>query len=192
MLGDFNSVRDSSERRGVGHNASGGLSPEMVDFNSFLANLELEDLPLIGRAFTWFHPNGVAMSRLDRMLISNSWFDVWGAPNVWVLMRDVADHCLLVLKYNSSDWGPKPFCFNNFLLQHRDFKELVSNAWGEVEISGWMCFVLKEKLKRLKVVIKEWNVATLRGSKRDKQRLIDDISALRRKKLFDDLWHLLK
>jgi hypothetical protein len=207
VLEDFNSVRDNSERRGVGHHSSGGLSPDMVAFNSFIANLELEDLPLIGRTFTWFHPNGVAMSRLDRMLISNSWFDVWGVLCVWVLMRDVADHCPLVLKYSSSDWGPKPFRFNNFWLQHRDFKELVSNAWEEVEVSGWMSFVLKEKLKRLKVAIMEWNGATFRGSEREKQNLIDEISALdlksetlglvddevvRRKKLFDDLWHILK
>jgi hypothetical protein len=179
----------------------------MVAFNSFIANLELEDLPLICRTFTWFHPNGVAMSRLDRMLISNSWFDVWGVLCVWVLMRDVADHCPLVLKYSSSDLGPKPFRFNNFWLQHRDFKELVSNAWEEVEVSGWMSFVLKEKLKRLKVAIMEWNGATFRGSEREKQNLIDEISALdlksetlglvddevvRRKKLFDVLWHILK
>jgi hypothetical protein len=30
-------------------------------------------MPLIGRRFTWVHPNGVTMSRLDRILLSEDW-----------------------------------------------------------------------------------------------------------------------
>jgi exonuclease III len=51
----------------------------------------------VGRSFTWFHPNGVAMSRLDRVLISPRWVDMWGDAFVRVLERYVADHCPLVL-----------------------------------------------------------------------------------------------
>ncbi|MCI32380.1 hypothetical protein A2U01_0053593, partial [Trifolium medium] len=78
VCGDFNAVRDCVERRGVRDNWSGAHSTEMVAFDGFLNNLELVDMPLIGRTFTWFHPNGVTMSRLDRVLISPSWFDIWG------------------------------------------------------------------------------------------------------------------
>ncbi|GAU23240.1 hypothetical protein TSUD_172690 [Trifolium subterraneum] len=95
VLGDFNSVRASLERRGAGQIVAGGHSSEMLAFDLFLNNLGLVDLPIIGRSFTWFHPNGVAMSRLDRILVSPDWFDIWGSPNVWVLARDVADHCPL-------------------------------------------------------------------------------------------------
>jgi hypothetical protein len=207
IMGDFNSVRECDERRGLGGVSSGGLSSEMTAFNSFLVDLELVDMPLVGRAFTWFHPNGVTMSRLDRLLISNSWFDVWGSPNVWVLTRDVADHCPLLLKYSSSDWGPKPFRFNNFWLQNSTFKDIVLNTWRAQEVEGWMGFVLKERLKGLKMAIKEWNVATYKRSENEKQKLIDDILALdiksetvglvneevvRRKILFDELWLVLK
>jgi exonuclease III len=114
VCGDFNSVRESQERRGIHDGGNGDHSSEMVAFDSFLNNLELVDMPLVGRSFTWFHPNGISMSRLDRILVSSAWFDVWGDPNVWVLARDVADHCPVVLKYSSFDWGPKPFRLNNF------------------------------------------------------------------------------
>ncbi|KAK2426239.1 hypothetical protein P8452_40952 [Trifolium repens] len=207
VLGDFNSVRDSSERRGVTQLGSGGFSTEMVAFNSFITSLDLVDMPLVGRTFTWFHPNGISMSRLDRLLLSSSWADVWGVPTVWVLSRDVADHCPLVLKYSNSDWGPKPFRFNNFWLQNSSFNHLVLNNWGAHDLEGWMGFILKERLKRLKLVIKEWNGITYRRSEGDKQNLIDEILALdiksetlgliddevvKRKKLFEELWHLLK
>jgi endonuclease/exonuclease/phosphatase family metal-dependent hydrolase len=71
-------------------------------------------MPLLGRRFTWIHPNGVAMSSLDRILLSEGWMTKWRNPKVWVLTRDVSDHCPLVVRYNSLDWGPKPFRFNNF------------------------------------------------------------------------------
>ncbi|MCH88726.1 reverse transcriptase, partial [Trifolium medium] len=160
VVGDFNSVRDCHERRGVGVRSVGGRSTEMVEFDNFLNDLELVDMPLIGRSFTWFHPNGVSMSRLDRVLISSSWFDVWGNPNVWVLARDVADHCPLVLRYSSLDWGPKPFRFNNFWLGNREFKEVITKAWESQHFEGWMGFILKERLKGLKGVIKEWSGRT--------------------------------
>ncbi|WJX24304.1 hypothetical protein P8452_13427 [Trifolium repens] len=111
VCGDFNSVRDVSKRRGLW---SGDYSSEMVAFNAFMNNLEMIDMPLIGRIFTWFHPNGLSMSRLDRVLLSPEWHGALGDPIVRVLARDVADHCPLVLKYNSFDWDPKPFRLNNF------------------------------------------------------------------------------
>jgi hypothetical protein len=97
VLGDFNSVRGINERRAVNSNSNDGLTNEMREFDDFLVGLDLIDLPLVGRSFTWFHPNGVAMSRLDRVLISPRWVDMWGDAFVRVLERYVADHCPLVL-----------------------------------------------------------------------------------------------
>ncbi|MCI02447.1 reverse transcriptase [Trifolium medium] len=178
VLGDFNSVRDIFERRGVGHNSSAGRSSEMVAFDAFLGDLELIDMPLSGRTFTSFHPNGMAMSRLDRVLISTSWSDMWGEPIVRVLERDVADHCPLVLRYSSLDWGPKPFRFNNFLLQSNEFKEAIKTAWGSQNLESWMGFILKERLKGLKVVIKESNAENFGLAEAKKKRLIKRIGDL--------------
>jgi hypothetical protein len=125
VLGDFNSVRDSTERRGVRLGGVNCQSRKMAEFDSFLVDLELVDMSLVWRSFSWFHPNGVAMSRLDRVLLSNGWFNKWPNPFVRVLARDVSDHCPLVVRYNSSDWGPKAFRFNNFWLHHKSFKDLV-------------------------------------------------------------------
>ncbi|XP_057803416.1 uncharacterized protein LOC131018725 [Salvia miltiorrhiza] len=58
------------------------------------------------------------------------------------------------------DWGPKPFRFINVWTSHPEFMNLVKKVWEETKIPGWSCFVFKEKLKRLKVVLKEWNRST--------------------------------
>jgi hypothetical protein len=48
-------------------------SPEIVEFELFVNNMELTDLSVLGRKFTWFHSNGVAMSQIDRALVSADW-----------------------------------------------------------------------------------------------------------------------
>jgi hypothetical protein len=156
IVGDFNSVISVNERRGVGSSidVGGDVGREMEHFGNFIRHLEMVDMPLLGRQFTWFHPNGVNMSRLDRVLLSVDWLNLWGDPTVWALERDVSDHCPLIIKYNNVDWGPKPFRFNNYWLHNSDFNEVVVNAWNSQNISGWMGFVLKERLKGLKGVIK--------------------------------------
>jgi exonuclease III len=125
IVGDFNSVRDQNERRGVGQAVSAVYSQELPLFNDSLKELDLVDMPLIGRRFTWFHPNGVTMSRLDQVLLSHDWGLRWGNPNVWVFPRDVSDHCHLVVRYSNLEWEPKPFRFNNFWLTNKSLKEVV-------------------------------------------------------------------
>jgi hypothetical protein len=112
-----------------------------------------------------------------------------------------------VLRYNVNDWGPKPFRFNNYWLKNSEFKELITKAWEDQRFEGWMGFVLKERFKGLKGVIKEWNERTSERLEVEKKRLIEEISGLDiksetvgleerevtdRKKLFDMLWKNLK
>lgn len=60
------------ERRGL---SEAGMQDrrEMEDFNSFIYAMELSDIPILGRRFTWFRPNGQALSRLDRFLVTTEW-----------------------------------------------------------------------------------------------------------------------
>jgi hypothetical protein len=84
----------------------------------------------------------------------------------------------LILKYNGDDWGPKPFRFNNYWLKNRNFKEVVVNAWTNQHVSGWMGFVLKEKLKGLKGVIKVWSKEVYGKPEDTKQRLVEQIKVI--------------
>ena len=207
ILGDFNVVRRRDERRGVNTEASSTQVLEMFLYNSFLGDMELEDLNVLGRCYTWYHPNGRSMSRIDRMLVSKEWGQVWGEYALWVLPRDVSDHCPLVLKNGGWNWGPAPFRFNNFWLQNRDFKGVVEEAWRNQNVSSWMSFVLKEKLKCLKVTLKEWSKGEYGGMEERLVRLVEDIKNLDekgeegtlterevglQKEMFEELWRLLK
>ncbi|WJX68115.1 hypothetical protein P8452_52517 [Trifolium repens] len=182
ILGDFNSVRDSSERKGVAYAQNREISKALRDdqrlFNLLLENLEVEDLQLMGRKFTWIKPNGACASRLDRILVSSNWRDIWGEVSLWTLQRDVSDHCPLILKYTNWDWGPKPFRFNNHWLRHKKFKEVVCTHWSKPVEARWMGIVFKDKLKVLKLAIKKWNKENYGEADNKISALIDTIEEL--------------
>jgi hypothetical protein len=96
ILGDFNSVVCGEERRGVNNEST--LTTDMREFGGFIEGMGLVDLPLLGRRYTWFHPSGRAISRIDRVLVSPEWLQCWGQSSLWILPRDVSDHCPLLLK----------------------------------------------------------------------------------------------
>ncbi|GKV45749.1 hypothetical protein SLEP1_g52800 [Rubroshorea leprosula] len=72
LLGDFNAVRSSGERAGCN-----GISREMKDFDSFIIESGLVDLPMVGRKYTWYNANGQHMSWIDRFLVSEEWLVRW-------------------------------------------------------------------------------------------------------------------
>nr|KYP51634.1 hypothetical protein KK1_026518 [Cajanus cajan] len=146
LMGDFNSVRKTTERVGVNGGNTGTI--EIRDFNNFISDLDIVEAPLIGRSFTWYKPNKRAKSRIDRILVSRDWFDQWPRSIQLVLNRNISDHCPILLKnVEEVDWGPKPFRFLDCWLSDKDFRSLVEKT-----------FVVKEKLKQLKITLREWNI----------------------------------
>jgi len=67
VIGDFNSIRRQEERKNVISYTY--YSREIKGFNDFIERAELVDIPLVGRKFTWFKPNGLVKSIIDRVLV---------------------------------------------------------------------------------------------------------------------------
>ncbi|GKV07784.1 hypothetical protein SLEP1_g19505 [Rubroshorea leprosula] len=140
--GDFNAVRSAGERAGCK-----GMSREMIDFDRFISESGLVDLPMVGRKYTWYNANGKYMSRIDRFLVSEEWLMRWCDVKQWGLERTVSDHCPVLLKHERVDWGPKPFKIFDAWLQEPGCKEIIRNTWNSTTVEGWYGFKLKEKLK---------------------------------------------
>ncbi|GKV29201.1 hypothetical protein SLEP1_g38147 [Rubroshorea leprosula] len=123
VVGDFNAIRRIEERWGCR-----SVSTEMREFDYFIQESELIDLPLAGRKFTWYHSNGNQMSRIDRFLLSEGWLSKWCDTKQWGLTRTVSDHCPIMLKVNKMNWGPKPFKFFDAWLDDQGCRELISEG----------------------------------------------------------------
>ncbi|XP_019427125.1 PREDICTED: uncharacterized protein LOC109335447 [Lupinus angustifolius] len=154
FFGDFNVVRSIYERS---CESGQGCRREDRLFNSWIGEMELIDLPLIGRSFTWFHPGNSSMSRVDRFLLSPDWLNAWPNSTQWALNREFSNHCPVILRYKKLEKGPIPFKFNNCWLHHPSFAAVVSNSWANSDVVGKWEFIIKEKLKHLKKDIKVWN-----------------------------------
>jgi len=57
ILGNFNIVNRREERSGVSLEDVTRLTRQMSIFSGLLKEVEMEDLALLGRIFTWYHPN---------------------------------------------------------------------------------------------------------------------------------------
>lgn len=80
---------------------------EIAEFKNIIDEMELVDIPLSGRTYTWYRPNGQAQSRIGRFLLSRGWLQTWSNCAQLALDRDISDHCTLLLRCVILDWGPK-------------------------------------------------------------------------------------
>ena len=87
VMGDFNEILKVEERF-----VNVSITKVMRDFGDWINNMNLEDLPIMGRKFT--QRRGKSCSRLDRVLIGSIWSVKY--PNLK----------LLGLKYSKSNHIP--------------------------------------------------------------------------------------
>ncbi|KAI5436841.1 hypothetical protein KIW84_023097 [Lathyrus oleraceus] len=93
--------------------------------------MDLVDLPLYGGKFT---------------------------QHKYVGCREISDHSPIWLKGSVRNWGPKPFKFFNAWVDHKEFLPFVSKSWGSMSFKGSVAYILKEKLKNLKNLLKQLNL----------------------------------
>ncbi|GJV30474.1 putative RNA-directed DNA polymerase, partial [Tanacetum coccineum] len=154
VLGDFNEVRSECERSGSLFCKKGAKL-----FNEFISKADLVDLPMGGRKFTRMDKHGTKLSKIDRILMSHHFTSKWPNAQLTALPRDLSDHCPLVLKSHSEDYGPIPFKFFNSWLLNEDFPHIVSESWSSHHDSITLqhpANVVKKKLQTLKHRLKNW------------------------------------
>ncbi|GJT31914.1 RNA-directed DNA polymerase, eukaryota [Tanacetum coccineum] len=150
--GDFNEVREASERFGSSYNErQAGL------FNNFISNASLIDVPLGGYKFTWTDKWGSKMSKIDRFLVSKLFYETFPNISGVILEKGISNHRPILIKDYVVDFGPTPFWFFHSWFKIEGFYSMVVDTWkndGIVEANGLISF--KKKLQNLKRVIREW------------------------------------
>ncbi|XP_026420116.1 uncharacterized protein LOC113316107 [Papaver somniferum] len=133
--------------------SSGGGIPWLVigDFNCILRLDEKKG---------GLEPRSSAINEFSDWLDDNSLFeaDALGSKFTWTNRQSVSDHSTL-LGYPFAVPRPKraPFRVQKMWFLHSDFLRMVRDSWN-MPISGSFDFIFSKKLKRLKGIIKEWNI----------------------------------
>jgi len=144
--------------------ARGGSLPNNLScakFHDWINSNELLVIPSSGASFTWSNGrlgNQRIERKLDRVLCNFPCLDTWYNCRYKVLVRNYSNHHPLLVEFASSLISRKPYTFKFFKmwLQHRSCRQFIQQSWDE-NVVGCPMFILQQKLKRLKLSLKDWN-----------------------------------
>lgn len=156
FMGDYNVVLGAHEQRG----GNLPLQTACTDFKNWTDCNSLIHFMTRGSQFTW--SNGrrgrhCLEKRLDRVICNNDWLSFWTSVSCCTLTRSNSDHFPLLLslekveKHHSSS-----FKFMKMWASHPGCKDVVAEIWNP-PIVGCLMFILSQKLKNLKLKLKDWN-----------------------------------
>ncbi|CAI9109177.1 OLC1v1008948C1 [Oldenlandia corymbosa var. corymbosa] len=106
----------------------------MTEFNEFILECDLLELPVVGEVFTWggTRHTGLVSKRLDRDLISQELSDLFPSFSLENISKTTSDHCPLLHKFDVNiESKSKIFRFRKMWLKRSDFKEVVKENWEQ-------------------------------------------------------------
>nr|GEV12801.1 RNA-directed DNA polymerase, eukaryota [Tanacetum cinerariifolium] len=120
LMGDFNEVRSSDERRGSCFNSFNARI-----FDNFISSSSLVDVKMEGYLFTWPHPSANKMSKLDRFRVSDGVISLFPSITAFCLDRHLSDHRPILLCEVRLDFGPVPFRMYHSWFRFVGFDDIV-------------------------------------------------------------------
>nr|XP_025616965.1 uncharacterized protein LOC112709287 [Arachis hypogaea] len=165
-MGDFNEIVRVDERKGAN-----ALTASAEDFRDWIWDMELVDLELNDRKFTWFR--GQSCSRIDRVFVSLEWLEQFPEIRLKGGPRGLSDHCPLIVEDSRLREGLRPFRSLNSWFTHDGFLRMVKEEWrglGEVQFT--------KKLKALTIPLSRWHKEKFGDIDLKVQQLEDEIKKL--------------
>jgi len=152
LAGDFNLNRKPTDR-----NKPGGDLAEMLHFNEALSALGVVELPLHGQRFTWTNKQlSPLLERLDWFFTSQSWTNSFPITCVTTLTMETSDHSPCLISINTTIPKGKVFRFENYLMEHEHFLNIVQHGWALPTFQSDPAKVITAKFKNLRRVIRAW------------------------------------
>ena len=124
LIGDFNLILRASDKSNATLNRR-----LMGAFRDLVQDLQLKELNLRGRKFTW--SNDRTQTRIDRAFCTSQW-DLM-KPNVFLqaLSSRVLDHCPLFIAGHATVKKHRGFRFEIFWPRLQGYHEVISEAWNK-------------------------------------------------------------
>ncbi|XXG76419.1 hypothetical protein AAC387_Pa08g0774 [Persea americana] len=158
VLGDFNATLSHAEKLSLHQSNHSSLR----DFQATVLQAGLIEVLYSGNKFTWSNNRqdlSYVAARLNRALVNPQWMAHYPDPLLHHLPRISSDHSPILLNYQNQATSNAPFKFENKWLLHPSFFEVVKSNW-ETTVIGNPQFILAQKLKALKISLKQWTKLT--------------------------------
>ena len=125
IIGDFNLILSAADKNNQHINRR-----NLQNFRRTVDELELQDLHLHGRVYTWSNErDNPTLVKLDRALASLDWEEQFPSCHLQALSSDASDHCPLLLQTNVIPAAKPRFHFEIFWPKFEGYMEAVESGW---------------------------------------------------------------
>ncbi|XP_057747477.1 uncharacterized protein LOC130966674 [Arachis stenosperma] len=162
-MGDFNKVIQVDERKNQER-----LTASAEEFKSWIQDMQLVDIPLNDRKFTWY--KGGSCSWIDRALVSVEWTEEFPEIRLKGGPRGLSDHCPIIVEDTIYRGGPCPFWSLDSRFTHEGFLRMVKEEWRNIGEGQFT-----DKLKVLTVPVGKWNKNKFSDMDKKIQRFKEEI-----------------
>jgi hypothetical protein len=151
--GDFNLIYQAEDK-----NNSNLDRVMMGRFRRLINDIELHEVPLLGRKFTWSNEReSLTLVRLDRVFTTNGWCQLFPDCVLQSSASTTSDHCPLLLGLHEFTLGKRWFHFESFRPWLEGFLEEVAWSWEQPVDAVCPLQVLADKFKRLSCHLQAWS-----------------------------------
>ena len=126
----------------------------MSVFRDAVQDLELRELNLRGRKFSW--SNDSTQTRIDRAFCTSQWDFMMPGCMLQALSSMVSDHAPLLLTGRCTLQSYRGFRFESFWPHLQGFNRVVQHAWQRPLVLQNLFLRLHTKLQRTGKKLKEW------------------------------------
>lgn len=153
VVGDFNLLVNPEDKSNAMINRR-----MMARFRAKLNSLELKEIYLNGRRYTWSNERVEAtLEKIDHMFSTSCWEEMFPTCQLTALGSSISDHCPLFLDLNVDLVMGQRFRFEAFWPKMESFFETVEQVWGSVPSCGNPFVVLDLKLRATAKKLKQWS-----------------------------------
>ena len=152
--GDFNIIRRQNEKNNDNFNARW---PTI--FNAIIESLNLKDLRLSGRQYTWTSRRDTpTLEQLDRYLASVDWEQKYPLVTVQALARAGSDHTPLLLDTGDHAFtgNSSRFSFELSWLRQEGFYDLIAREWNAIQTGNSPIERWQNKIRHLRQFLRGW------------------------------------
>ena len=153
ILGDFNLIRGPDNR-----NKPGGDPNSMMIFNNIIINLDLVEIPLKGRSFTWSNKQDIPLlEKLDWVFTCSHWTNTYPCTMAFPLAKITSDHVPIKVQMESNIPKSNIFRFAEFWTKFNGFMEVVEDQWLNSTHFADSAKKINAKFKGLRRGLKKWS-----------------------------------
>nr|BDI54638.1 retrotransposon protein, putative, unclassified [Triticum aestivum] len=153
VAGDFNLIARQEDK------SNDLINRRMLGrFRAKLNRLELKELYLNGRRYTWSNERQRAtLEKLDHVFVTNEWDEAFPTCFLSALGTTISDHCPLMLDMNVEVKTHKRFRFESFWVKAPGFMETVQVAWDSTSLASNDYLTLHCKLRATTIALQKWS-----------------------------------